>query len=260
MPIYRKAKPDEVHERYVTTRTDVPGHEFGTVHHGGSCPLRGLSLAGIRGPGCGTACEGGHGILVAVTHQFMVLATDAQTVTTWDFIRRRPVTTPLDADPVFPAYAEVDAPPKLQQMYQSWLTWREIEKDFREKRAQDQARAAMLEEEKKRNLAWAALTAEAARLQEQADRQRRRHLSNIKRGSVVVIVEDPPGFAERNRRSKPKNRTPSAVRARGTVEVPGSVREPYVFIRIETGVTLRVLRSTIRVVLPDGSVGDPDVD
>ena len=260
MPIFRRALPEEIHEAHVVTRDDVPGRETGTTNHGGSCALRGLSILGGRSPTCGPSCEGPYlPFYVAVTHQGLVLEVGHRTATTWDSWRRRPVEVPLDDDPVFPAYAEVDAAPKLWKTYESWLSWRDIEADLRATKAKERAKAAKLAEEEKKNQAWAAFVKEARRRAEEEQLRIRKGLSVIKRGSPVMVVLDPPGFVERNRRLKPRNRAPSLVGTRGVVAHEGSYLEPYVFVRKEDGTTIRLRRDVVRVILHDGSVGEPDL-
>lgn len=263
MPVYRRALPHEVGQPHVQPRYDIRGHEAGRIHHAGSCPLRGqVQMSGAKGPFCSAECSSPtEPILVATIYRGLVLACDetTRTATVWDILAKRPIDVPLPDDEAFPAFAEVDAGPSLQRHYGTWLTWRALEKE-RIEQAQKEAAAAKearrkAHEEREERARAQRLVAAAL----QAAEKQRKIASVLRRGSPVEVVSDPPGFAERNRRLKPRNRAPSQVGMVGFLDHVGSYSDPHVFLRLPDGSSIRVLRSQVRVVLPDGSLGVEDI-
>jgi hypothetical protein len=197
-------------------------------------------------------------VLVESVFAGLVLEADEEqrTATVWNFLHRCPETLTFGEDPVFVSRATVDATPGIRRLYEDWCTWRDIEALIRaekEEKRKAAIRATIREIEDRR-----AEAARRAREEELAARQAQllRIRSTIKPGSRLRVVADPPGFAEKMRRLKPRYRTPSAVGLTGTCVDPGL--GPYVFVRIDGSTTRRLLRSQVRVVFPDGSLGVED--
>lgn len=263
MPIYRRALPSEIGRRHVRVVHDLPGREAGRILHGGTCPLRGqVQQGGVRGPFCCAECaDPTPPVHVATVFTGLVVEVDeaARTATVWDLLNKRPEVVELPDDPDYPARATVDASPGLMNLHATWQTWRTMEEEQREaKRQKAEAEKAARQKAHEDRIAQA--KAEKAARAALAEALRQRQIASaIRRGSRIKVVEDPPGFAERNRKLKPKNREPSLV---GTVGFCSESVDPYdthVFMRTQDGSSVRVLRSTVRVVFSDGSVGEPDL-
>lgn len=257
MPIFRRSLE---HTPYTTTVRDVPGHEAGRFVHGGSCPLRGhVQAGGVLGPYCGNECVGPTPpVFVETVHMGLTLEVHDQMAVVWNFLTRAPEEVPLLDDPVFPARAEVDASPGLVTLYSNWLTYRalELERRIEAKAKSDAEKAARMQADAERQArARAAKEAAVAR----AEELRMRGLAScIRRGSKIQVVEDPPGFAERQRRIKPKNRIPSLVGTVGWCDHADTYADPHIFMRLTDGSSVRVLRSTVRIVFADGTLGERD--
>lgn len=221
----------------------VQGHEAGRIFHGGTCLLRGQTqYGGRKGAGCTPACTGPTPpVYVEDVMVGLVLRANEDFVLVWDPLVDAPRQFPLVPDEVFPPTATVDASPALVQLYESWQLEREIEEETRN--------AALKEAQREREL-QAAQEAQA-----RAHRVWVREQSALKVGGRMRVVQDPPGFTERMRKIKERNRTPSMV---GTEGVCLSVNETHVFLRLTSGESRRFLREQVRNILLDGTVGLAD--
>lgn len=253
MPILRRATHGNLALPNIRAIRDVPGFEAGRILHNGTCPLRGqVQHGGSRGPSCGSHCEGPTPpIIVEIVYPGAVLSVDEenQRALIWDLFRKRPTEIPLDTDCVFRSRVVVDASAGVRKLYENWKAWRDIEaqlrKDKEEAKRKAKEEADRAENEAQHNLHLRALEAEEARIRSLA--------SILRQGHRVRVVEDPPGFAERMQRLKPRHRTPSLVGAAGVCLNVGP--SPYVFIRLDSGPTIRVLQTQVRMVLADGTLG-----
>lgn len=261
MPIFRRIADDTPRHSNVMALTDVPGHEAGRFVHGGSCPLRGQTqVGGSLGPMCSDSCSGPTPpVLIEVLFHGVVLSTDGNHATIWDFLSKTPRKVPLPDDPVYPARAEVDASAGLHRLHDEWALYRELEDEARRKvREQaEQERSARIKADEDRKAQAKAAKAAKAALEEEA--RQRKLASRIRRGSRLRIIEDPPGFAEAQRRIKPKNRTPSLIGTEGWCDHVDTYADPYIFMRLEGQPAIRVLRACVRVVFPDGTLGEEDL-
>lgn len=258
MAILRRVEPKSHPHLNVEARTNIPGHEAGRILHGGSCPLRGqVQHGGVRGPFCDSGCVGPTPpVYVESTYEGLVLAVEGDQVWVWDFLTKKPDAITLEPDPIFPMQAEVDATPDLVKLHDEWLTWRKLELDLKNEAARKAEEAKKIAKEKAEEARRAAVdAARRAEEEREAARQRARD-SRIRAGVKLRIVADPPGFAERNQKLKARNRTPSMVGL--TVHCCDPGFEQYVFVRLPDGSTARLLRTQVRVVLKDGSLGDED--
>lgn len=249
--------PARLHRNMEAIR-DLPGYEAGRILHGGSCPLRGqIQRGGVHGPFCTDSCTGPTPpIYVESTHEGLVLEVADTHAMVWNFLTKKPESVPLEPDLVFPPQATVDATPDLVKLYDEWLTWRALEVEFKQeaaKRAEEAKKAAKEKAEAERRAAIEA--AQRAEEAKEAARQRVKD-SQIRAGVKLRVVADPPGFEEKNRKLKPRNRTPSLVGM--TVHCCDPGYGGYVFVRMPEGETKRLLRSQVRVILKDGSLGDED--
>lgn len=258
MAILRRVELVDPHHLNIEERRDVPGYEADRILHGGSCPLRGqIQRGGVRGPFCTSGCVGPTPpVYLESTHEGLVLAVEGDQATVWNFLTKKPELVILEPDLIFPMQATVDATPDLVKLYGEWLTWRALEIEFKNEAARKAEETKRLAKEKAEADRRAAI--EAARKAEEAKeaaRQREKE-SRIRAGAKLRIVADPPGFEEKNRKLKPRNRTPSQVGL--TVHCCDAGYGPYVFVRLPEGTTARLLRSQVRVILKDGSLGDED--
>lgn len=259
MAILRRVEASARPHLNVEVRHDLPGHEAGRILHGGTCPLRGqVQRGGVRGPFCTSGCVGPTPpIYIESTHEGLVLAVETDRATVWDFLTKKPAFITLEPDSIFPMQATVDATPDLVALYDEWKAWRSLEVELKQdaiRRAEEEKKSAKAKVEAER-----LAKLEAARLAEEAKeaaRQRSKE-SRIRAGVKLRIVADPPGFEEANRKLKPRNRTPSLVGL--TVHCCDPGYDAYVFVRLPDGTTARLLRSLVRVILKDGSLGDADL-
>lgn len=263
MPVYRLALPSEIGRGHVRPVADIPGHEAGRILHAGACPLRGqVQLGGVRGPNCSAECaDPTPPVYVATIYRGLVLKVDvdARTATVWNLLTKQPEEVPLPDDEAYPARATVDASAGLRKLHATWTTWRALEEEQRAaaKKKADDAKAARIQADKERE--ERARAARAAAVAHAEEKRQRRLASIIRAGSRLRVVSDAPGVAARNRGIKPRNRTPSLVGTEGFCSVAGSYHEPHVFMRIADGSSIRVLRSCVRVVFSDGTLGEADV-
>lgn len=253
MSIYTRVLNPAHGDPTISARMRVPGYQAGAVLHGGTCPLRGQQTYGPRGPWCTAACSNpSPPIYVRESYRGLVLEVSptATTATVWDLRAQAPHEVQLPDDPVLPAYAEVDAAPDLQQAYQDWKDHQILvamiqQEEQAERQRQHAARQAEI---------MAARIATAAKAEEL---RQRRIASRVRVGSKVRVVEDPPGFAARMRSLKPRHRTPSSVGIEGICRSADDF-VPHIVIQETCGTLHRVLRSQVRVVFSDGTLGDED--
>ena len=269
MPILRHVPDDTPLRPDILIVKDVPGFEAGRILHGGTCLLRGhVQQGGAFGPTCTDACTGPTPpILLEVIHKGVVLDVDTtdHVATIWDTKRKRPLQIPLADDGVFRARAFVDATEDVARHYEQWRFDRALAEERAEriqaaKQADiDAARDLWNEENARKNAdLWAA---QAAAAEEEYARQQQRAMhsaSVIRRRSRVRIVCDPPGFAARMARIKPRNRIPSSVGIEGMCTT-SPLDGPHVFVRADDGIMHRVLLMQLRVVFPDGTLGVEDI-
>lgn len=244
----------------ISAHTDVPGHEAGRFVHGGTCPLRGhVQKGGVLGPYCSDQCVGPTPpVLVETVHMGLTLEVQEGSAVVWNFLTRAPEEVPLLDDPIFPARAEVDASTGLVTLYSNWLIYRalELERRVEAKAKSDTEKTARMQADAERQ--DRARAAKAAALARAEELRMRGLASHIRRGSKIQVVEDPPGFTERQRRIKPKNRTPSLVGTEGWCDHVDTYADPHIFMRLADGSSVRVLRSTVRIVFSDGTLGERD--
>lgn len=240
---------------------DVLGHESNRVHHEGSCPLKGQTTRTGRMPFCTDACVGPTPpIYQESTFEGLVLGVGESEATVWDFLTKAPKTIPLCTTGLVPDEAIPDATPGIMDLYTEWSTWRTLEHEVRSQKEQAALEAKKrAEEERRRAEEERRRAAELLRVQEENQKIQndiRRLQSRLRVGSKVQVVADPPGFTERNQRSKPRNRKPSLIGH--TTQIVSIGAAGGVYICGPDNTTIFVHPSQVRVVLPDGTLGDPN--
>lgn len=219
-------------------------------------------------PFCSDACEGPTPpIYQESTFEGLVLGVGESEATVWDFLTKAPKTIPLCTTGLVPDEAIPDATPGIMDLYTEWSTWRTLEHEVRIQKEQAALEAKQIEEEKRlrakveeRLAKEEQRRAEEIRLAEEAVKSAldgiRRLQSRLRVGSQVRVVADPPGFAERNQRSKPRNRKPSLIGHTTRIVSLGAAGGVYICGPDNT--TIFVHPSQVRVMLPDGTLGDPN--
>ena len=260
MPIFRVVPNGTPRLSNIQVLTDVHGHEAGRILHSGACPLRGhVQRGGTRGPSCTLQCAGPTPpVLVERVFPGLVIAVDddKRTALLWSPPDKRAVELVLNDGPVLPDRAVADAGRGVRKLYESWQTWRDIEEMIRKERVAARE-AARLAEERRQKAELDRILQEVREEEAQREALReRRLLSILRNGKRIRVVADPPGFAAKMRTLKPRNRTPSSIGLEGICTAADY--GPYVYMRFADNSMRRFLRSQVRVVFPDGSLGEED--
>ena len=270
MPIFRHVlEPNDITFEVL----DYPGHEAGMYLHGPGCPLCGQQTARYTGA-CTASCGGpSKPVHLAMLHMGAVVDQSGTAgihirelreidgfrfcpepfAVIWD--GAMPVSVPVYLGIDIPDTVQVDADKPTMDLYVDWILEQAIQLDDATRLAGLRKKQAAVDEARFR------ASALEKRKHEEAIQSRiwnEQKYNMLKPGVRVRIVSDAPGFAERNAKLKPRNRTQSLIQKCGWVSWIGTGGDSRISVRFGQPSdktpfeTVFVDRSQVRIFHPDG--------